>query len=148
MLAKQRYYRVLEKILHPDKSFFAINHRYFPSKIHKPVTPVPVPETWIKPYEERGIDMKKCTEEEVYWYDSEVLKLFVEHGANFFRYLDIWDTDWEKKRQWALAHGEIAPEMTLYDPRTFFQKMYHCRLQIYLEYAIDRYRQIKNFLRK
>ncbi len=145
MLAKQRYYRVLEKIMHPEKSFLAINHRYFASKDVSSVTTVPVPAAWIQTYEERGIDMQACVEEAVYWYDREVLRLLAVHGAEYFKQLDIWDTDWEEKRQVVSRIKEsVVPAQPLVDPRGFSTKLYHRFLQRPLEQALV----VKNWFKK
>ena len=71
------------------------------------------PESWFLGWERKGIDMRTIVDSEFYMHDVEVLRLFKKHGLSFFRFDDIWDLDWEKCRQWALAKGlsEIPTEV-------------------------------------
>jgi hypothetical protein len=53
--------------------------------------------------------------EPFYWWDAEVLSWFSEFGPSYFRKLDIWDVDWNRKVAagcpgW--SHGDII------DPRS------------------------------
>ena len=56
-------------------------------------------------YAQHGIDMFKTNVEHTYWWDREILRLFREHGVERFAGLDVWDTDWEKRRQSAVSLG-------------------------------------------
>jgi hypothetical protein len=81
-----------------------------------------VPQEWIEGYEERGIDMSSVNRDGNYRWDREVLEYFKEYGAERFKRLAIWDTDWTKLRD------ELYPEESTkgpLDPRSKFDKFVH-----------------------
>ena len=114
MLAKQRFYRVLEKVIFPRKNSLVINYRYRASKNEKGIKLAEVPNAWMRPYAERGINLSDFPATNFYWQDAEVLKYFAVYGTKRFAWLDIWDVDWEQKRQQALALGLAGmPDFTI-----------------------------------
>ncbi len=63
-------------------------------------------------YQKNGLDKYgnlvknfQIKKENFFWYDLECLKKFKEYGVNKFKWLDIWDIDWEEKRQTAIEKG-------------------------------------------
>lgn len=128
MLSKNRFYEATEKTLFPEKLAAAIapKYKWFLREPGGGAVINDVPPQWIKPYFDKGIDLKNFSKEDFHWYDVEVLKFFRKYGLSYFKWLDIWDVDWEKKRQLALQKG-IAnlPEYPIKDPRPIYIKFYH-----------------------
>ena len=99
MLSKQCYYRIME-FLKSDKSFFQtmkINLKYLPTRDEKDIKLADLPEQWVRPYRALGIDLQTMKQENLSWYDSEVISLITRNGAASFKWLDIWNVDWEHK---------------------------------------------------
>ena len=123
MLAKQRFYRV-QDFIQTERKFkdaAKINKMYFIAKDESQLECFNVPVEWTKAYEDRGVDLQNIKTEALPWYDIEVLKWFKEYGTKTFSLLDIWDVNWENKRQ--LAKGFETQEIL--DPRNFIEKVYH-----------------------
>jgi glycosyltransferase involved in cell wall biosynthesis len=129
MLSKQRYYRVLERITSLDKSAVEINDVYVITRDERNMVLQNVPAEWVAPWQERGIDLEHFAEAPLYWYDVEVLRSFKQYGVQCFAALDIWDVDWEQKRQLALAQDQDEmPDEPINDPRSWSL----CRYDAYL----------------
>ncbi|MBC8492255.1 MAG: glycosyltransferase family 2 protein [Chloroflexi bacterium] len=140
MLSKQRYYRVLERMMSPTKSPDAINQTYVITRDERGMVLKQVPEEWVKPWQDLGVDLEHFAEEELFWYDIEILRFFGQHSTQDFADLDIWDVDWECKRQLALAQGyDNLPEQPIRDPRNLEQRLYHAYLHRYI--STPRWRQ-------
>ena len=124
-MAKQRWYRCIEQVAQPDKSAEAINLQYawFMRGMNHPRL-LPVAEAWVAPWRERGVDPLAFRREDLVWYEVEVLQLFRQYGTRRFADLDIWDTDWERIRQRAVAAGcDGVPETPIGDPRGLEQRL-------------------------
>lgn len=128
VLSKQAYYRLSEwqqreKSL---KEVLKINYRYFFSKDETGLLTKPIPQEWIKIFVDSGIDLNNFPVNSVTWFDMEVLKCFLQYGQLAFKNLDIWDINWEEKRQLALQQGlKNLPQNEIIDPRSFVQVWYH-----------------------
>jgi glycosyltransferase involved in cell wall biosynthesis len=130
MLSKQRHYRVLERIVYPDKSTVEINGLYVITRDERNMVLEDVPAEWVTPWQERGIDLEHFAEAPLYWYDVEVLRFFRQYGVQCFAALDIWDVDWEQKRQLALAQDQDGmPDEPINDPRSWSLRRYHAYLR-------------------
>ena len=55
-----------------------------------------IPQRWLGNWEKKGIKLEKIKNEEFYWYDFEVLKLFHKNNLRTFQFNNIWNIDWEK----------------------------------------------------
>jgi len=135
MLSKQQHCRIMEKRVFPRKSFLAINARYWSTKDERNMILKDVSNSWLKGWQNKGINLENFSENRLYWFDIEILQDFKEYGTKYFKWLDIWDTDWETKRQIAIKKGiKDLPENKIEDPRPFYIKFYHKYLQPLLNY--------------
>jgi glycosyltransferase involved in cell wall biosynthesis len=127
--SKECWYRAGEAVaLGLDKAA-DINYYYRVARDERQVHLSPIDPEWVAGWRELGIDLEHFEEEPLYWYDVEVLRWFKEKGPAYFAPLDLWDVDWEAKRQFALAQGfEGIPPEPVVDPRSLEQKLYHAYL--------------------
>lgn len=133
MLAKQRWYRLIEKLTLP-KADEAINATYIITRDERDIQLDSVSESWLAGWLELGLDMTTFPPQDLYWYDREVLAFFAEYGTQKFNKLDIWDVDWEAKRKLALAQGHTnVPQQVIRDPRSLDVKRYHQHLAKYYQ---------------
>ena len=133
MLSKQRYYRVLERVMSPTKKPDDINQTYVITRDERGLALEQVPDEWVNPWLDLGVDLEHFAEEESYWYDIEILRFVGQHGAQHFADLDIWDIDWERKRQLALGQNvDGLPSAPIRDPRKLEQRLYHAYLDRYI----------------
>jgi hypothetical protein len=120
MESKHRWYQCWERRNNPDRHPIEIYREYHhmysvnDARIH------PVQSEWLSGYEQRGIDMTSVRQDEVYWWDREILKFLAEDGANAFKREAIWDVDWlERSRM--MNSGLQDCKFT--DPRGFSDKL-------------------------
>gem|GEM_PF-116854 len=124
-LAKNHYYSVLENVaginpVHRRRAFYGeAQSRWqslkFREKEH-------VPESWLKGWEEAGIEMRSIRDEEYYWQEIEVIRAFARDGARRFWLDDIWNFDWEALRQRALRLGVTGmPDTPIVPPPLGFR---------------------------
>jgi glycosyltransferase involved in cell wall biosynthesis len=126
--SKEAWYRASELVAFV-KDAQEINYYYRVTRDERKVSLSPIDPEWVAGWQELGIDLEHFKEEPLYWYDVEVLRWFKEKGPAYFAPLDLWDVDWEQKRQLALAQGyENIPDHPIHDPRTREQKLYHTYL--------------------
>lgn len=131
MLAKQRWYRITEHLF-SSRSATDINSMYAITRDERDILLKEVPREWTKPWEDVGVDLDQFQVGELFWYDIETLRHFRKHGVRRLADLDIWDVDWEQKRQLALAQGyDGLPEKPIRDPRNLEQKLCHIYLHRY-----------------
>mgnify|MGYP001190507517 CR=1 FL=1 len=132
MLSKQRRYRISDYLENPGLfKAIKINRMYFITKQLKNLDMAQLPKSWLENYGKIDFDFKT---ERLYCYDIEVLKYFTKHNISKFKWLDIWDVDWEEKRKLTIKKGyksEIS-DFEIKDPRKIFQKFYHNKLQNFL----------------
>ena len=135
MLAKQRFYRVLEKIVDPHKSSFRINARYRVTTNERNMRLLPVPDQWLAPYRGQGIDLEHFTEVNLYPYEVEVLRAFGKFGTAPFRWLDIWDIDWDQKKQIALQEGFLDIPSHIGNPQFWYMSAVNRFLDSLIDYG-------------
>ena len=136
MLAKQRWYRVVEELT-TLKTPEAINSTYILTKDERGIRCDPIPRSWVDGWVTLGIDVEHFETQPLYWYEQEILEIFEEYGAAKFADLDIWDVDWEAKRKIANSldsHNIISEKIR--DPRRLDTKLYHWYLGKYFRTPI------------
>jgi hypothetical protein len=107
--AKTRWYRAYEKV---GKGEFGPNiYRKYSYPSINPTT-LPLPEEWIKPYDELGIDVTSVTYSYDYSHDYRLLEYLDNYGTGYFRMVDIWDMDWVQ-----FATGKKNDPERFADPR-------------------------------
>ena len=119
MESKHRWYQAWEKVNNPNRSSINIYRNYngmydIPSSEIKNIRT-----EWITDYESKGIDMTSPINNTILRWDTEVLKLFEEHGLKKFTKQAIWDVNWSeiyKKNNPGSSH------VTFNDPRSFIDK--------------------------
>jgi glycosyltransferase involved in cell wall biosynthesis len=127
--SKECWYRASEAMELGDKKHKEINHYYRVARDERDVRLAPIDPQWIAGWQEMGINLEHFEEQPLYWYDVEVLRWFREKGLAYFAPIDLWDMNWEDKRQAALARAfEGIPSEPIVDPRTWEQKLYHAYL--------------------
>lgn len=133
MLSKQSHCRVLELLRSPRASAVAINQQYIITKDERRMILRDVPPDWIEPWLSEGIGLEHFRHPALFWYDIEILRFFAQHGAQRFADLDVWDVDWERKRQLALSQGiDGVPDEPIREPRNVGQRLYHAYLHRYI----------------
>ncbi|MEO8502950.1 MAG: glycosyltransferase family 2 protein [Acidobacteriota bacterium] len=121
MAAKQRWYQCLEAVLWPERSVLDIYRRYHHMDAVARTEQRPVRRGWISGYEAEGIDMTTVHGGPPYWFEREVVLMMERHGAERFRRLAIWDSDWS-----TLAGGWNLPRPERFrDPRTRRERVVH-----------------------
>ena len=125
MLAKQRWYRLLE-MLTTHKSAESINESYIITRDERDIHLDAVPDRWLDGWREMGLDLDSFSSQEIYWHDVEALEYFAKYGVEKFQLLDVWDVDWEARRRTALAQEySNVPQYAMCDPRSIDIKFYH-----------------------
>ena len=79
---------------------------------------MPWPEWWQRDYGKYGIEITSILRQYNPMWDKQVVEYMKEHGASFFRHLNIWDVNWDEKAQ---AVG-IEHEKSFKDPRHKWEK--------------------------
>ena len=122
MLSKQRRYRVHDLIQQKNTFFnnLKLNYKYYPTKIIEKVWLHSVDPEWFSWYKDQRISIDSIKFSTLtYWYDIYILEKFQEFWVYYFRYLDIWDTDWDKTAK------SLSIKWNFHDPRNIFIKLYH-----------------------
>ena len=60
---------------------------------------------WYKLYDDKGINLRKFKDDDYYYMDFEVLKIFNKFGAKLFYNEPIWHFDWESCRLEGIKRG-------------------------------------------
>jgi hypothetical protein len=108
-----------------------INHRYFTTKIEKNIKLKKIEDNRIDAYQ--GVNLNVIESTSLNWFDLEILSFFNKYGVRYFKWLDIWDIDWESKRKLAKeSNVDDLPVLPINDPRNIFIKFYHSQLQRFL----------------
>ena len=116
-----RWYQCWE-FLNSGKRPVALYRFYHKDLFVSPNVIQPVPEDWIREYQQRGIDMTSLHRDGCYRWDREILELFDKFGPAKFRRLAIWDAEWERLQK------EIRPDSgrpAHADPRSKMDKFVH-----------------------
>jgi glycosyltransferase involved in cell wall biosynthesis len=126
MRAKQRWYRATEAYEMGASQAERINQYYVITRDERQALLEPIRPEWTAGWQARGVDLENFSEKPLYWYDIEVLRCFKEKGPDYFAAIDLWDVNWEEKRQLAKARGyEEIPDEPIVDPRSLEQRLYH-----------------------
>lgn len=125
MASKHRWYQCWEVLHHPKRNAFEIFKQYHHMYDVKDSELCEVKQEWFDFYLVNNIDIKSVKKEGVYWWDLEMLRYFQIHGTKMFRKIDIWDTDWKSLAD----HFKIEVNMTINDPRSWFDKLIHAWLK-------------------
>lgn len=121
MKSKHRWYQCWEHARYPKKRAVDIYRLYHHMDHIPPRMLHPLPTEWTSGYLERGIDLCSFPPSDTYWWDYEVLRMFEQHGTQYFRKQAIWDFDWTAVAR--RVYGDTAP--TISDPRSRFDKLMH-----------------------
>ena len=133
MLSREAHCRVIE-LCKKYYSSTSINKRYVITRDERNIRLKRVPEEWLLPWEKIGMDFEKFSDPELNYFDIEILQFFKQFGTPHFANLDIWDINWEFKRQLALDYEvEGIPEAIILDPRNWEQRMYHSYLHRHIK---------------
>lgn len=122
--SKNRGYQVQEWVENPHRPI-RLFRRFNSTLKRAESTNQPIQPEWVAGFARMGFDWKNITIDHVYRWDREVLNSIIEHGANFFRKLDIWDAKWV-----AIAKRfqiDVVPPIR--DPRTLMEKAIHVFLR-------------------
>ncbi len=92
LLAKQAWYRCLEKIRNHQVDVKWVNKAYGESKDEKKCRYLSCPAEWFTGY---VFFDKSVYEKNDSWQKKQVKSWFKEYGKEFFQDLDIWDVNWE-----------------------------------------------------
>ena len=133
MLSKQAYCRMIELLRSSNAQPVTINQKYVVTKDERNMQVQEVAQEWLDPWLHIGADLNHFQNIEFCWYDSEILRLFTIHGEKHFADLDIWDVNWEHKRELAVLRGlDGIPHEKIKDPRNIEQKIYQAYLNHYI----------------
>ena len=80
---------------------------------------------WLEESDGDGSSMLEADSASHYRWDDDVLALLSARGVGPFRKLNIWDVDWAN----GSILGSSTSSMGLEDPRRWFDKLIHNRLQ-------------------
>jgi hypothetical protein len=134
MMSKQNYYRLFE-YQELKNNFLKINYKYHSTK--EPTKLKVIPHEWLKKYSENNIDFNNFIKENFFWQDLYILNKFQEYNIKKFKWLDIWDVNWEEKRKIILNFNQNIfkiPNQEVKDPRNLIIKLYHSRIQRIISY--------------
>jgi hypothetical protein len=74
-------------------------------------------EEWYLDFEEAGIDLTSVWNDELLWYDIEILQYIRNNGSRRLWLADIWNQDWEYLRELAIKRGhKNIPEAPISQP--------------------------------
>lgn len=123
--SKMRLYSVLENRLGTTPSLLRRRLTYHSKKDYSIFGNLePSPTEWFVAWEASGIDMHSTASATHFWQDFEVLRHFKEYGERRFWSDDIWDTDWEAHRLYALSHSiDGMPSKPVLYPPTIMNTM-------------------------
>lgn len=126
MKSKHRWYQVWERINHPHRSSIDIYRQYHHMDAIQSEQIKSFNKNWLLEYIKNGIGMTSVNNENVFWYDREVLKFFDRYGTKKFRREAIWDINWE---QVATRLGKTTSTLNCKDPRSRYDRYIHMWLR-------------------
>ena len=121
--SRQRYCMIKE-FLNLNKEYPSINLTYIPTIDERNIKLKKLESNVIAKWKNIGVELDFIYDDELNWHDIEVLKIFKKHGINKFFPLNIWDVNWEYKRQLALGKNEDIPDFEIVDKRNLEQRLY------------------------
>jgi Glycosyl transferase family 2 len=120
--SKRRWYQCWE-ILHKPSRRAVIRYRMYNDFHAFPKHEVhSLCREWFRGYEEKVIDMTSIYKEGSHWQDRQILDWIRKYGAERFKKVAIWDTDWS-----VIAKAlDVSSEGSIYeDPRSRVDKTIH-----------------------
>lgn len=111
MEAKHRWYRAHEKLNIQKLSDLAI-WRIYGDGVRKDITTRQAPSEWFAGWENKGISTSNFKEDEINYYDLQVVEWLDQHGANTLKHQDVWNVDWSQKIKKLKDLGKV-PSTTL-----------------------------------
>ena len=138
--SKQALYQIFERNHYPNKNIEHINKTYACAFDERNINLVKLEEKHYAAWIEKGIPIEKKYPIECYnWRDTEVLKNFAIKGVEYYKSLNIWYIDWEKKRQEGVCLGiKNLPTDEIVDPRGLSDKLAHKYMMKYQMYPVWR----------
>lgn len=128
-MAKQAMRRIAEALSDARRPVAAINELYAVTKDERRMHRAVVDDVWIHRWLNMGVDLLSVRDEQFSWYDVEVLRAFADFGVERFADLDLWDINWESKRQIGVERGISGiPFSPIRDPRHVEQRLHHAYL--------------------
>lgn len=139
MESKHRWYQCWEMVNNPKRSPIDIYRQYHHMYSIGEKDLRLIPEKWFDGYNKNNIDLKIINEQEIYYWDKDVIKYFLKYGTDYFRKISVWDFDWNK----------LTVKFKVNDPRNTFDRLIQRYLNIsqkYYPYFVIKI--IDNFLRR
>lgn len=129
---RQRWYQCLE-LDSPSigKDAIDIYRKYHFEQLWSDDRIKSIPSEWIKQYADLKINLLKTYQEDNYWYDDEVKKLFDQYGYKHFKKLDIWSDVFKSC-----------------DPRGIVDKVIHFYLQKTQKHYYTKMRTVDNIVKR
>lgn len=125
MRSKQRWYQLWEFTQNKRKGPLDIYRQYnhmkgsWNSDEIRPIDP-----KWLEGYDRAGIDFRTLKQEDITWWDRELVEILTKGEPRQFRRLAIWDNDWQ-----ALAEKLQIKTHPIVDPRSWFDRFAHSMLE-------------------
>jgi len=123
MRSKHRWYMAWERLRAPAAKAVNLYRQYHHMDAIRKEDIQPVPGSWIKRYQEQGIDMTTVCRDRPYYWDKEVLKMLEAYGTRLFAKDQIWDVDWPLMAKRCGYSDEAASGFG--DPRSIGRKIIH-----------------------
>lgn len=120
MQHKHYMYQCQEVLSNPGKSAVGIYRQYHHMDTIGSSDVVEIPANWIVDYNRLGIDILRVEKEKSYWYDQEIIKLFLKYGVEKFRKICIWDYGW---KELAKTFGPKEASNGIFDPRSLKDRL-------------------------
>jgi len=121
--SRQRYCMIKE-FLNLNKDYPSINLTYIQTIDERNIKLKKLELNILDNWKKTGVDLNFFNDDELNWHDLEILKIFKKYGVKKFFSLNIWDINWEYKRQLAIGL-EAIPDFEILDKRNIEQRLYH-----------------------
>jgi hypothetical protein len=128
MQSKQRWYQCKEILKNPERSFVSIYRQYHHMNAVSQEHILSSEESWFKQYQEQEVLLPVPKYQTYYWWDAEIVDMFIKHGVKKFRRLSIWDVHWPSI--YTQITGNNVPLAKFEDPRTLLEKSIHKYLRL------------------
>lgn len=156
MESKHRWYQCWERINNPSKSAIDLYRQYHHMYSIQKEDIFAIKSEWIQGYKDNGIDVTSTKIDAIYWWDIEVLKLFLEYGCKKFKKENIWYINWNEIYQkyltmYSNSNNEIiissGKSPIFDDPRNRLEKKVHNWLMKTQVNCNKSYETIENILK-